>query len=189
MLKRRFAVEELVEIGVVLALAVVLGMFRIFRMPQGGSISLEMVPIFYIAFKYGLVPGIVTGTLYGVLQLFLGAYIVHPLQLILDYPLAFALLGVAGLFKRRVEKSPDLLVISGAILIGTLGRFLSHIFSGVIFFSQYAPDEMWGLSIGNNPYLYSFLYNVSFLLPEALITLLVVFFMKRILFKGEYSSY
>lgn len=181
MLKSRYPVEQLVEMGVALALAVVLGLFRVYRMPQGGSVSLEMVPIFYIAFKYGVLPGMVTGALYGVLQLFIGAYVIHPLQLILDYPLAYALLGLAGIFKSRIKVKGSSYLIISAIVLGSLGRFVSHLFSGVIFFSQYAPEVMWGLHIGANPYLYSTLYNLSFLLPEALITLVVVLCIRRIL--------
>lgn len=184
-MKKKIAVKQLVEMGVALALAVVFGLIRVYRLPQGGSVSLEMVPIFFIAFRYGPLAGMVTGALYGVLQLFLGAYIVHPLQLILDYPLAFAPLGLAGLF-REFMKRGKVWVTTLAIFIGSLGRFSCHFLSGVIFFAQYAPDEMWGISIGGNPYLYSTLYNLSYLLPEALITLGVVILLRRILFMGIY---
>lgn len=180
MQKSRFSVYQLAEIGVALALAVVLGMFRIYRMPQGGSVSLEMVPIFYITLKHGLLPGMVTGALYGVLQLFMGAYVVHPLQLLLDYPLAYALLGVAGIFKERFWQRPSPLLLALVILLGSFLRLISHLFSGVIFFSQYAPESIWGLHIGGNPYLYSFFYNISFLLPEALITLVALVFLRRV---------
>lgn len=174
--------KQLAEIGVALALAVVLGMIRIYRMPQGGSVSLEMVPIFYIALKQGVLPGILTGLLYGVLQLFLGAYIVHPFQLILDYPLAYGLIGFSGLLQETVRRRPVPSMIAVFVLLGSILRLFSHLFSGVIFFSQYAPESFWGLSIGGNPYLYSFLYNISFLLPEALITIGALIFLRRVFF-------
>jgi thiamine transporter len=94
----------------------------------------------------------------GLGQLFFGAYIVHPAQLILDYPLAFTLLGVAGFMR----KTPLVSVVVGSFL-----RFVAHFVSGVIFFGQYAPEGM-------NVLAYSAIYNASYMLPETVITLLVI---------------
>ena len=95
-----WGVQALAEIGVAIALAAVLGQVRLFVMPQGGSVSLEMLPIIFIAVRRGVVPGLVAGVLYGLLQLVLpGAFIYHPAQVALDYPLAFGALAVAGLVR------------------------------------------------------------------------------------------
>ncbi len=92
-----WSVRVLAEIGVAVALAAVLGQLRLFQMPQGGSVSLEMLPIIFIAIRGGVMPALVTGLLYGLLQLILpGAFIYHPAQAALDYPLAFSALAVAG---------------------------------------------------------------------------------------------
>lgn len=65
----RWGVQALAEIGVAIALAAVLGQVRLFQMPQGGSVSLELLPIIFIAVRRGVAPAIVTGVLYGLLQL------------------------------------------------------------------------------------------------------------------------
>jgi energy-coupled thiamine transporter ThiT len=83
----------LLEIALTIALATVLSMLTIWRMPQGGSVSLGMLPLFVLAFRRGLVPGLVAGALYGLVDLMVNPYVVHWAQLILDYPLAYLLGG------------------------------------------------------------------------------------------------
>jgi thiamine transporter len=103
----------------------------------------------------------VAGATYGLLDLAIDPFVVHPLQLLLDYPLAFGVLGLAGLFKPTVR---------GAILgatVAVLARFFCHFLSGVIFFASYAPDS-W------NPFLYSAAYNAAYLVPSLLIAIAVV---------------
>ena len=120
----RRPVYTVTEIGVAVALAVILSMIRVYRMPQGGSVSLEILPIFYIALRSGGGVGLLAGLAFGLTKLLLGPYIVHPLQLILDYPLAFAFLGLAGFFRKYQVVG---------IILGGLGRFAMHVLSGVIF--------------------------------------------------------
>ena len=85
-----WGVQTLAEIGIAVALAAVLGQLRFFVMPQGGSVSLELLPIIFVAVRSGVVPGLTAGLLYGLVQLFLpGAFVYHPVQAALDYPLAF----------------------------------------------------------------------------------------------------
>jgi thiamine transporter len=151
-------VRVMVEVALAAALAVVLSLVKLYTLPQGGSLSLEMIPVFYIAVRRGGVLGCVTGLLMGLGQLFFGAYIVHPAQLVLDYPLAFTLLGVAG-FMRSVP-----LV---GVVVGSFLRFAAHTLSGVIFFAQYAPEGM-------NVLAYSAIYNGSYMLPETVVTLVVI---------------
>ncbi|MGI6038498.1 MAG: energy-coupled thiamine transporter ThiT [Limnochordia bacterium] len=148
----------LVEIAVMAGLAVVLNFFRVFRMPQGGSVSLEMIPIFYLAMRRGGVVGMIGGGIYGMVQLLTDPYIVHPAQFILDYPLAYLLVGLAGFFAAR----PAL-----GVAIGCLGRYLAHVVSGAIFFGMYTPDgwNIWG---------YSAVYNLTYMIPEGIIAFLVL---------------
>ncbi|HHY36204.1 MAG TPA: energy-coupled thiamine transporter ThiT [Firmicutes bacterium] len=159
----RFSLRTMAEIGVMVAVALVLNFFRLFQMPQGGSVSLEMLPIFIVALRWGTLPGIIAGALFGVAQLFFGASIYYPLQVILDYPLAFALLGLAGAFPRR----PLL-----GITIGTVGRFLAHVISGVAFFAEYAPE-------GTNVWVYSLGYNLTYIVPELLLCGIAVYFLAK----------
>lgn len=147
--------------GMAAALAVVLGMVGKvlpLQLPQGGSITLETLPILFMAFWGGWRLGILTGFLDGILQLVFGAFIFHPIQVVLDYPLPFALLGLAGLLPNHVR-----LGIAGASIL----RLCSHFVSGFVFFAEYAPE-------GTSVWMYAALYNLSFVLPEALICIVLV---------------
>jgi thiamine transporter len=158
----------LAEAALAVALAFVLGLIKVFQMPFGGSISLEMVPLILLALRQGPWVGIVAGAAYGLLDLAIEPFIVHPVQLIFDYPLAFGVLGLAGFFQPTVR---------GAILgtvVAVLARFLCHFVSGVVFFASYAPE-------GWNPYLYSAAYNAAYLVPSLVIALVAVVMLLRAL--------
>jgi thiamine transporter len=158
-----WGVQALAEIGVAIALAAVLGQVRLFVMPQGGSVSLELVPIIFIAVRRGVVPAATAGLLYGLLQLGLpGAFVFHPAQAALDYPLAFMSLAVAGFVDVRGWRSLAL-----AVTLALLGRFACHFFSGLIFFAAYAPQ--W-----EAPWLYAATYNLLYLVPEGVLTTLLL---------------
>lgn len=147
--------------GMAAALAVVLGMVGKvlpLQLPQGGSITLETLPIFFMAFWGGWRLGVLTGCLDGVLQLFFGAFIFHPIQVVLDYPLPFALLGLAGLFPNRMRVG---------IGVASALRWCSHFISGYVFFGEYAPE-------GTPVWMYAAFYNASFVIPEALICIFLV---------------
>lgn len=164
-------VRMFVEIGMAVALAAVLNFITLFRMPQGGSVNLEMLPILIIAFRWGGFPGMLTGLVYGLIQLILNPYIVHPVQLIMDYPLAYSLVGLTGfMYIRSLNKKSNkssYINVFFAVTAGGLGRLLSHILSGVIFFSQYVPE-------GQNPWLYSTIYNASYMIPSLIISFIII---------------
>jgi thiamine transporter len=150
----------LTEAALAVALAFVLGFVVLFKMPFGGSVSLEMIPLILLALRQGWKVGIVAGAAYGLLDLAIDPYLVHPVQVILDYPLAFGALGLAGLFRPTVR---------GAILgatVAVLARFVCHLLSGVVFFASYAPE-------GWNPFLYSAAYNAAYLVPSLAIAIVV----------------
>jgi len=169
-----WGVRSITEIGVAIALAAVLSwVAQAFplRMPQGGSFGLEMLPILFIAVRRGVLPGVVAGGLFGLLQLTGVAgtpYIYHPLQALLDYPLAFAGLGLAGLVPvGTMDRAGHVWRLMGAVTVGTGARFICHVVSGLIFFAEYAPA--W-----EAPWLYSITYNLLYLLPSAVVTALVL---------------
>lgn len=154
----------LAEAAILIALAGALHLVRPFQMPFGGSITLgSMVPILLFSLRRGTLPGIFAGTLFGFIVLIQEPFIFHPFQVFLDYPLAFGVLGLAGLFK----KNP----IFG-VGVGIAGRFVAHFLSGIIFFAEFAPEGM-------NPYLYSALYNGSYLTAEFAIGVILIYALFR----------
>jgi thiamine transporter len=169
-----WGVRAIAEIGVAIALAAVLSwVAQAFplRMPQGGSFGLEMLPILFVALRRGVLPGVVAGGLFGLLQLTGVAgtpYVYHPLQALLDYPLAFAGLGLAGVVPvGSLERTANVTRLAAAVTVGGAARFACHFLSGLIFFAEYAPA--W-----EAPWLYSITYNLLYLLPSAVVTALVL---------------
>ena len=165
-------IKALTEGGVMIALATILSIIKVYEAPFGGSVTAgSMIPIIIIALRWGTMRGIFVGVVYGIIQSIIDPYIVHPLQFLLDYPIAFGLLGLAGIFKHFIAKkslSPkvEYLLVSVGVFIAMLGRLISHILSGVVFFSEYAGEL--------NPWVYSLLYNGSYLGIELIITILIV---------------
>ncbi|MEE8113783.1 MAG: energy-coupled thiamine transporter ThiT [Nitrososphaerales archaeon] len=150
----------LAEAAMLIALAAALHLVRLFQLPFGGSITLgSMIPILLFSLRRGALPGILAGTMFGFIVLIEEPFIFHPFQVFLDYPLAFGLLGLAGIFKRNP--------IAG-VAVAISGRFVAHYLSGIIFFAEFAPE-------GINPYLYSALYNGSFLSVEFAISGILIY--------------
>lgn len=110
---------------------------------------------------YGLKIGLISGLAYGILQLIVGPYIYAPLQVLLDYPLAFGALGLSGLF---VKKNHGLMI---GCIVGVMGRYLCHVLSGYIYFADYAPENM-------NPLVYTLGYNATYIVPELVATLIIL---------------
>jgi len=159
---RNVRVRILVESAVMIALATVLSLIKVYSLPQGGSITLgSMLPILFIGFRWGARAGLATGVVYGVLQYIVEPFFVHPVQVILDYPVAFGLLGLSGLFRGPTA-------LSGALgaFTGLGGRYLAHFLSGWVFFAEYAPA-------GTSPVVYSLVYNATYLGPELVVTLVL----------------
>jgi thiamine transporter len=157
----------MVQGALMVALAFGLHFIKFFQAPYGGSVTLGgMVPLLFFALTYGAGPGIMAGAAYGLLDLIVNPYVVHPAQLLLDYPLAYGALGLAGFFRGNV-------VAGSAAGIG--GRFLMHFLSGVIFFASYAKG---------NVYAYSALYNAGYLVPEFIISIVVLSLLKRFIKQG-----
>lgn len=151
--------------GMCVALSFILSYIKLFEMPQGGSITLvSMLPVILFAFVCGPTAGIIAGLAYGFLQFFQDAYAANWISILLDYPLAFAWLGFAGILPKAIK--PLELRFSLGILIAILGRFCMHLLSGAIFFGEYAPDGM-------NPWIYSSVYNAGYLSVEFIITLII----------------
>lgn len=161
--RQKWTTRMLTNAALCIALAFILSCIRLFRMPQGGSITAaSMLPVFLFAYAYGAVPGLVTGIAYGILQFIQDAYFVHPIQIVLDYPLAFGLLALCAVGR----KLPERYGLTVGIALGSLGRYVCATLSGVVFFADYAPK-------GQNPILYSMGYQASYLIPEMVICILI----------------
>jgi thiamine transporter len=140
------------------------GFIPFLQMPQGGRVTLAaMVPVLFFALRRGPRVGVLAGVVFGLVVLVEEPFIYHPVQFLLDYPLAFGSLGLAGFFRK-------LPVLGVAVGIG--GRFLCHFTSGVVFFATYAPAGM-------NPALYSAIYNAWYLIPELIISAVVIFVLQK----------
>jgi len=122
-----------------------------------------MVPVLWLALRRGPKVGIFAGAVFGLVDLAIEPFVVHPIQLILDYPLAFAVLGLAGFFRK--------LPVIGVIL-GVTGRFLCHFTSGVVYFSSYAPEGM-------SPIVYSAIYNGIYIVPSMVVCAIVIGFLQK----------
>src|SRR5690554_2709142 len=167
----KFIAEIGMFAGIGLVLDLLASVYSRFIWTMGGSISFAMVPIFIMAFRWGLKGGLLTGLIVGVVQiLWAGSGWGHPAQIILDYPLAYGLVGVAGILSKKIfnnEGAARLYYINFAIIIGGGLRTLSHILSGYIFFSAYTPD-------GYDALPWSIIYNLGYMVPSILISSIVI---------------
>ena len=171
--KKQFSVRVSTISAMCIALSAVLSIIEPIRLPQGGSTTaFSMLFIVLIGYWFGPEAGILAGVADGLLNLAINPYVIHPIQLLLDYPFAFGALGISGLFRNflrnnRIGKSNvkfDGLCIG--YIVAALARWFMHFMSGFVFFSTFAGDS--------NPVIYSAVYNFSYILPEMILTLIVL---------------
>ncbi|NLW69700.1 MAG: energy-coupled thiamine transporter ThiT [Eubacteriaceae bacterium] len=157
--KKQSAVA-LVYCAVSVALAFLLNNIILFRMPQGGSVTpLSMFAITVIGYWFGPRSGICAGCAFGLLNMLVSPYVISPMQGLLDYPLAYGMLGLSGVaFRERKYGS-----LVGGLAVGVLGRFACSFLSGVLFFGEYAPVQYGAV-------LWSIVYNISFMGAEFVLT-------------------
>lgn len=167
--KAAFDSRSIAYAAVCIGMSFALSYVRFFRMPQGGSVTLaSLLPLMLYSYMFGTKKGVLAGFAYGMLQAVQDIYIIHPAQFLLDYPIAFAAIGLAGMFSRvkALDKLPQIQFVLGAIVASAL-RFFSHVLSGVFAFSAYAADA------GNsNVWAYSLVYN-SFVFVDIAIVLVL----------------
>lgn len=142
-------------------------------MPQGGSVTLSMLPIIVMAFRWGIIGGMLTGFVSGTLQLVTGGYVFNVIQAALDYFVAYTLVGVAAvtlgwLLRSQAKNNKGAMVkaiVVGTVIGGFL-RYLIHFIGGIVFFASYAPK-------GQPVWLYSLLYNATYMIPSIILSALV----------------
>lgn len=167
----------MVEIAIFGALGFILD-FVAFKMPQGGSVSLVMIPIVLMAFRRGVAAGVLTGLLVGLLQIVTGTISVTPLsfgyvvlQVILDYLLAYGVVGLAGIMRSRYLQAAEerrtgkmITAIVLGVLIGSVLRYIIHVITGILFFGMFAEG---------NVLIYSAAYNATYMIPVFLLAAFV----------------
>lgn len=157
-------VKMITEAAMMIALGTVLGLIKLWDMPQGGSVTLaSMVPILIFAYRWGGLKGILVGMIFGIVQFIVTPYPATIWATILDYPLAFGSIGIIGFFAYRADRFEP--VVIGATF-ALLMRYVFHVISGVIFYAHFAPE-------GVSPIEHSTIYNL-FILPEIAIALFVL---------------
>lgn len=166
--------RALVEAGVMIALAYALSLVKIFTLPQGGSITAgSMIPIIVYAYRWGPKNGLFAGLVYGTIQFILGPkWSFHPISIMFDYSIAFAFLGLAGVFGKGLVKG------FMGLTLGIFLRFASHVISGVVVWSSYAPE-------GTSPWVYSIIYNGSYLGVELIVSMVIFALLFKPLAKAD----
>ncbi len=176
----RKRLQFLLEVAILGAISFVLDQIGFKIMPQGGSVTLSMLPIIVMAFRWGILGGVLTGFVTGVLQIATGAYVLNPIQAALDYFVAYALVGVAAVTlgwllsgKAKGNNGTMIKAIVVGTVIGGLLRYLAHFIGGIVFFASFAPE-------GQPVWLYSLIYNASYMIPSIILSAFVasLLFMK-----------
>ena len=163
MVSRHSKIAAMIECSLCVALSFVMSRINLFTMPQGGSVDFELVPLILFTYRRGWKWGINAGILTGLMRIILGSYFYTPVQVILDYPLAYSFVGL-------VDLHPFWL----GLVAAWAGMTASSIVSGAIFFAEYAPA-------GQNPWVYSFFYNAPVLGAKYLVSGIAAFILWKIL--------
>ena len=159
--------RRLCEGAIMVAIAQILSYIKLWEMPWGGSIVLAMVPIILFSVRWGLGSGLLAGFVFGVLQfMFDGGFAIGWQSIIGDYLLAFTVLGLAGLMKGKK------LGVFWGTLIGGVAPFLVHYVVGATIWAAYMPDTFFGMTM-TSPWIYSLLYNIAYMGPNIIITLVI----------------
>ena len=150
MQRSHITIRALCEAAILIALALILGLFKFNELPQGGSISFEMLPLFILIPRWGPGWGLIGCFAFGILQVFVqGAVSFGWVSILLDYVVAFGVIGLGGFFRGK---------IFAASVVGAVCRFIVHFISGITVYKILAPTSLFGLTF-INPWIYSLVYN------------------------------
>ncbi len=157
---KKLSLLALIEISFFAAFALILDLLPSIKPIPNISISFAMIPIFLLAFRWGFRASFIAGLLWGILQIATGdAWIIHPVQGFIEYFIAFAFIGFAGLFYNKIQKEfragkkrTAFIWVVVAVFVGSVARYFWHFLAGVIFIKYFAPDV-------KNPVFFSFAAN------------------------------
>lgn len=148
-------------------MAQLLSWLKFYELPQGGSVTVSMLPIFFFAVRWGLGKGFLVSATFSLMQLLLdGAYAWSWQSIIGDYIIAFSVLGVAGVFKGTKYG-----VFYGTLL-GSAVRFICHYVTGATVWAEYMPESFFGITM-TTPWFYSALYNGFYMAFDAALCIIV----------------
>ena len=160
-------IQALTEGAVMVAAATALSYLKLLELPQGGSVCIGMLPIFLFCARWGWKESFLTAFAYGMLQLiFDGAYAVGPTSMVMDYVLAFGVLGVACFFRKQPGG-----VFTGTV-VGCVCRFVVHFISGVTIYRIYEPTQLFNTTF-TNPWISSAAYNGSYVFIDMVLCLVI----------------
>lgn len=161
--KKKMDISIMIKTAMLIAVAYVLNQITLFRMPQGGSVTpFSMLFIVLVGYLFGPKQGVLAGVVFGLLDLLMKPYVIHPVQLILDYPLAFGALGLGAMLRNQNHG------LIKTYLLGILGRFIVSSISGIIFFLDTTNGVWAGLIVAIG-------YNFTYIAAEGLLTVLILF--------------
>lgn len=167
---KKFDTKSLAYAAVCLATSFVLSFVKVSPVPNGGSITLaSWVPVLIYTYAYGAPKGFLVGIIFGVLNFLSGPYILTPFTFVLDYILAFAMIGLMG-FARHFSKSLVKNVVLGTVL-AVVARFVMHLFSGMIYFAE---DAIWVDLPTPNAFVYSLIYQLVYIPGDMIIAIAVL---------------
>lgn len=161
-------IRALCEGAICVAMAMVLSYFEANPIwVQGGSVDLVMIPLILFAVRWGVGWGMGAGLVFGTLKYFVGAgFAVDWVSIIFDYSVAYAMVGLAGLFKNKDKQ------IWLAAIVAGVARFIIHYISGFTVYARWMPEEFMGMPM-TSPFVYSALYNGGYMLPNLILAVLV----------------
>ncbi len=159
---------KMTESAALVALAVILTFFEIEIGFLGGSINLVMVPLLIICYRQGALFGVTAGLVFGLIKCIMSEGVGYGLpSILLDYVLAYGAIGIAGFFKGKQK------LIEVSALVGCFARYIIHVISGVTIYMIAVPTEVMGKMVAN-PFVYSLLYNLIYMVPSTIIAIIVM---------------
>lgn len=166
--------KALCEAAIMVAVALILELIVLYKLPNGGSVTLAPLPIIFFSLRYGVGWGAMAGFVFGGLNYIMGGSAIDWTTIIFDYFLAFSMLGLgAGLFKNRKFGA------FGATVVGVALQFTASYLVGVFVWGKWMPEAFLGMTM-TTPWFYSFLYNILWAAPDMLLCLVAFALLYRI---------
>jgi len=176
----KFDVRMLAYCAVSIGLSFALSYVKVFEMPYGGAITIgSFVPLIIFSYIYGVRAGLFAGAIYGILQFLADPYFLTPVQFLLDYILAFCSIAGAGLIGIFAKNHKSGLIVSVPVVL--ILRLIVHILAGFIFYASITMRAgeipLFGDTSAMSGFTYSSLYNMTYVIPDMIIALVLVVLM------------